>query len=264
MADLKFDKDTGIVTEGPYRGHKLADVIEYLETQASKAKTPDGQPPAEPPKAKTPEEELAERGGARVTEAQALAGAQFARMEQDDESDFERFLNEKDANDLDDEITVAGEKTTIRKMMGIVKKGMTVQQRITKGITKQCYMLVKNQLPENQEKLFAKRVVPPPEPKEDDDVVPPKAEEKKEEKKGPKATPPVATPTPSGRKTEEKEKKPKLVGNEKTERAAKAFGMTHDAYLLRLEGQGTTQDQIAAMTAPGGNTNTQRRKTVYG
>lgn len=260
---LVYDKETGIVTEGPYRGHKVADVIEYLEREAAKS----AQPPAgeDPPKAKTPEEELAERGGGRVNEAQALAGAQFARMEQDDESDFEKLLNEKDANDLDDEITVAGEKTTIRKLMGTLKKTLTIQQRIQKGITKQCYMLVKNQLPETQEMLIRKKTPPPP-PAEEPETPPAAAEAKppKEEAK-PKPAPAVAKPTPSSRPAGGGERKPKLVGNEKTERAAKAFGMTHEAYLMRLEDQGETQDTLNAMTAQRGvAVGAQRRKTIYG
>jgi hypothetical protein len=268
-----IDQATGMVIAGPYAGYKFDEVQEFLETRAAAApplseeaapppaEDKPGKKPATPPKPKTPEEELQDRSNGRVEGLSQAVLAQNTRLESDDEDVFSGTVT-----DYDKEFGTT--KKTIRVLVADMKKSMAPAQRIQRGIHRQLYMLVKQQDPEVQKRIFEQPPVAPPAEGEEETPPPaPPVEEKPAAPKQPKAAPgSSAPPTPPGRPANDsKTPKPKLKGNEKTERAARAFGMTHDSYLLRLEEQGESQVSLDAMTinrkaagTPGG-----RRTTVF-
>jgi len=76
----------------------------------------------------------------------------------------------------------------------------------------------------------------------------------------PKAAPPTVAPTSAGRVAAPRERKPKLQPNEKVRRAAKEWGISVEAYLMRLEDKGVTQEELERQSAP---REEQRRRSVF-
>ncbi len=257
-----IDPSTGMITAGPYAGHTLEEVTEYLEAKALQAPAKTGGDPATPPaggtpaEPLTPEQQLAAKSSQRVDGLAATVEAQNARFEADDEAEFAATVKDYDTVFRDT-------KLTIRQLVANFKKSLAPAARIQKGLHRQLYMMVKQQDPDVQRRIFEEAPpaetppAPPAEPSTPPATPPPPP---------PKVPPVAAPPTPPGRPAPPPsgEKKSKLTGNHKTEAAARSFGITHDAYLLRLEENGQTQESLDAMTinrkvagTPG------RRQTVY-
>jgi hypothetical protein len=219
MAEMQIDEQ-GIVKEGRYSGYHINDVLRYaetLDTEVRKQLKDEPKPAAEPNK---PEITLEQHAAQRVDQATLLT---WQRLEQDDEAqfkaqapDYEKYLER--INKL---------KATLQPM-----------QRIQRGLHKWLYEQLKAQEPDVQKAIYAK---PPDEP------------EPKAEAKPPKPVPVTAPPTPAARAAAEPagdEKKPTLKPTIKIQRAAQAWGIPIDEYLLRLEAQGMTQEQLDAQAAP--------------
>src|SRR6187455_1555259 len=88
-----IDKDTGIVISGPYAGHHIDEVMEFLENKAAgisgngsptRGETTETTPPAE----RTPEQKLDDAVKARTGGLEQAVMAQNARLEGDDETKF--------------------------------------------------------------------------------------------------------------------------------------------------------------------------------
>lgn len=259
MAIRKEDIDAnGMIINGPWAGHTIDEVSEFLEQRANAAATTQTPPKpgeATPPKTPTPEEILEEKNNERLKPLADSLAATNARLEQEDEEAFSATVK-----DYDKEFLTT--KKTIRQLIAEQKKNLHPNARIRRGVHRQLYMLIKQQDPKYASRLMdtEEEVVPPteeevvtPPPPPTEQTPPPAAPSK------PKTPPAVAPPTPPARTPAAPPKKSKLQGNSKTEAAAKAFGIEHDDYLKRLEESGTTQDALDAMT-----TNRQASKTAAG
>jgi hypothetical protein len=253
-----IDKDTGMVTAGPYAGHHIDEVLEFLETRAAQAATkPAAAEPVIPAAEKTPEQLLDEKVTERTGGLTASIEAQNARFEQDDEAAFSATVPDYDTVFRDT-------KKTVRALVNQLKQSMHPTQRIQKGIHRQLYMMVKMQDPDTQARIFNQ---PPAEPEvvagEQAEPAPP--EEPVVPATPPKPKPVAAVPTPASRAATPAaaKKGPKLVGNHKTEAAARAMGFEHNAYLLKLEENGTSQEQLDAMTINRKAGQPGRRTTVF-
>jgi hypothetical protein len=257
MSIRKEDIDAnGMVTAGPYAGYALTEVMEYLESKAGPATPPKKDEPATPPASDTPESELDKRATARM---QPLVDAQAAlnnRLEQEDEEQFSSTVKDYDKKFM------ATDKT-IRQIITEHKKTLHPAMRVTKGIHRQLYLLVKQQDPTHASKLLQTEEEEVVTEEETTEELPPAEIPVTPPKKTPKAAPPAVAPPPPVRKQPAAVPGSKLKGNSKTEAAAKAFGLEHDEYLKRLEQNGTTQDTLDAMSINRKAAQAAGRKTVY-
>lgn len=257
MADLQglATDENGVITSGRFQGHKLADVLQYAESLEQAAAVP---PPAEPARPATPDPvaALAAHAAERVDTSTALL---MQRLEADDEAAFAATVPDYEK---------------YRKQIADIKAQMPPQQRMQKGVHYFVYSMIKAGTdPTVKAAILNTPATPPAEPEEPaaetpaEPAVPPPAAAPAGRSESvpapkPKAVPPAAAPTPSARKAAEPTaRKPKLVATEKITRQARAFGMSIEDYLFRLEDQGITQDEIS--TAEARTPRNARRETVY-
>jgi hypothetical protein len=247
----------GIVLGGRFAGHKLADVLQYAEgLEATMAATPPVTPPVTP-KAPDPAAVLAEHAAGRVDTSTALL---IQRLEADDEAQFAASVPDYEK---------------FRPQITEMKKTLSPNQRMQKGVHYFVYSMIKaGSDPAVRAAILQTPPVAPVEPGPvDDEIVPPPSASGAETPppvgpvtppapKAPKAVAPAAPPTPAARRAVEPPKRvPKLVSTEKLVRQAKAFGVELSAYLMRLEDQGVTQEEINSAEAR--TSRSVRRETVY-
>lgn len=239
-----IDAATGTFTEGRFKGMSPEDVAAYAETMEEVVKgnkTPEEvKPPAgAPPKELTPEEKLAAANAERTG---GMNQSLIVRLVEEDEERARAAISDYDKY-----------KEEIHK----VRATLTPQQLITRGVHEQMYINIKGRSPEGRAALFGtQQTAAPPiadgeeEPGEEKPptppppATPPKGATPKAV--GPKAAAPTLAPTP-GERQAEPPKKSKLKPNDKIRRFCQAQGMDVNEYLLRLEAQGRTQDDINAL-----------------
>jgi hypothetical protein len=254
-----------LLTEGPFAGLTVGQMQDYATSlkQAVEAGTQPPAPPAPPatPPKKTPAEVLAEHSADRVDNATLLT---WARLEQDDEASFSASVADYEKY-----------KTQIDEL----KKNMHPAQRIVRGFHRTLYEHFRMKDPAIQKAIYGTAPDPEPPPESEEERVAREAAEALEEanraaappappapaRPAPRAVPPAAPPTPGARAAAPPPgpKKPKLVANEKIIKAARAWGVTTDEYLLSLEERGFTQQQIEEQSAPRVESQ-QFRSSAYG
>jgi len=246
---LKVDEN-GVITEGRFKGYELSDVLQYAETLEAAGSPP--QKTETPPQQKaeaTPEGRLAAANADRLSPIQAQTAM---RLEQDDERAFIATGNNG---------RPVADYEKYRKAIEELKKPMPVEGRITQGLHRQLYIVVKGNDNEARGVLFD---VPPPAPPPDEEPVvpeePPPAEPPRVQGK---AAPPAAPGTPAARAEQPKQraKPPKLVANERIRKFCNHWGLNVDDYLRRLEAEGRTQAEIDGMAVS--TTNTAKGRLVY-
>jgi hypothetical protein len=254
---LNVDKN-GFVLEGRFAGKHIDTIMAYAESLedsvGGEEQTPAGTPP------KSPAEKLSEHAEGRVD---ATAQLTAERLRADDETLFRQKVGEED-------FTKYGE--SIRKTV----QGLHLQQQMMKGVHWMVYIQLKSADPEFERRILGAPEPPPVEETDEEKVAREEeeaatataAQEKKDEserllrdsKPTPKATPPTVRPTSTARKAAPTERKSKLVANEKIVRAAREWGMTVDAYLLKLEDSGVTQEGLELQSRPKEES---RRRSVF-
>jgi len=234
IPQLDIDQN-GIIQSGRFSGQHVSNVLQYAQSLEEAMKegleTPQGPPREAKP---DPGSTLNAHAAPRVDAAQSLI---WQRLELDDEAEFARTVPDYEA--FKEEINKA--KQTIPPV-----------QRIAKGLHKFLYLNVKAQKDEGvQRALFGKKeeAVSPPAPSKEEA---PPIETETPPPPSPKPVPVAATPTPVSRAAAptQKERKPKLHASDKVERSAAASGIPLEEYLLILEDQGVTQDQIDLASRP--------------
>jgi len=251
---LTTDAD-GVVTSGRFKGHKLSDVLEYAQSLEAAVGPPEPVAAAAAPKA-DPAAALAAHAVGRVDNSTLLM---MQRLEADDEAAFAATVTDYDK--YRDEVT---------KM----KQTMTPDQRVQKGVHYFVYSMIKagtdpatKAVIMGQAPPVAPVEAPPAPPAEEPPAAPPPVVAAPVSVSAPapvkpKAVPPSAAATPAARKAAEPvARKPKLVATDKLKRQASAFGVAVEEYLLRLEDQGITQEEITASETRTSRNN--RRETVY-
>lgn len=255
MAEIRLDTDAqGIITsEGKWKGYKLSDVMDYLEKLEAIA---DGEaPPVAPTKAAAPASPLASHAEARTEQ---LTNTLASRLEQDDEATFAASQPLYDTE-------IPGRKETFRTAVATLKQKLTQDVRAQKGIHGHLFNMIVQQVPELQEKIRRALAGEP----QEELAAPPAEEVPDEEVENPPATPPPATtpsartpkaappatpPTPASRAAAPPAggaRKPKLKGNERTEKFCKQFGLDQAKYLIELEDKGWTQERLDQFQIPG-------------
>jgi hypothetical protein len=264
----------GIIQDGPFQGSHIDDLEKYttdlqahIVAQAPKGQTPPQAPQQhqqQPPQ--NPNQTLQNHAAQRVAPLHAVM---LGRMEQDDEAEFSRTVQD-----------YAKFKEKIDK----IKEGLTAEARVQKGLHKQLYGLVKlNDDPATRHAMFGEPLPPtqPPSGNDPATVDPnetPQGGEKKEENQQPheqrtqedlikqvaKPAGPATAPPAGGRHNPNKDtpKTPKLKATDKLEKAAKALGKPLNDYLLALEAEGVTQDMIDSANVR--KSETKRQSRIYG
>lgn len=247
----------GIITEGKFAGLKADEVFAFAEAAVEA-----GAPPPKPatPTNPTPADALATAAAERITPMQNFT---FAQFEQIDEENFRRTVTDYDKYKLE-----------IDKH----KAKMTQAQRAQQGLHKFLYANVKMNDPELQEKIFGTKasapVADPPPPA--DPAAPPVPDPAAPP--APVATaptvpvvpptpkpvpPPAAPPTPRNAPPPTNSRVPKLKGTHKTLALADRWRMKHDDYLLMLEDQGTTQEELDLLSTPSAQRQTSNIRSIY-
>lgn len=263
-----IDKD-GYYLDGRFAGKHVSVVAQYAESLEDAA-TGKGKAPTKLEEKKTPEGELERHAVGRVDAATAAA---VQRMLGDDEADFRAKVGEERWGKV---------KTDIQNIL----KTMPPQTLMTKGIHWTIYLQLVARDPEVEARILGKaekKETPPtetPEQKEAREAAEAEAAEKQKADEiaaaeaklaalrgqappvpgGPKAAPPTVPPTGGRSSGGAKERKPKLVPNDKIRRSAREWGVPVEKMLLDMEDRGVTQDQIDTMSVPKEET---RRKTVF-
>jgi hypothetical protein len=259
----------GIIQDGPFQGHHIDDLEKYADDlqkavatgQPSKPQTQ--QPPQAPPPT-NPNQTLQNHAAQRVGPLHAVM---LGRMEQDDEAEFSRSVNDYDK---------------FKEKINKIKEGLTPEARVQRGLHKQLYGLVKlNDDPATRHAMFGEPLPPTPPPSGDgqatvDPSETPQGGEKKEErpevqrtqedliKQVAKPAGPATAPPAGGRHTPSKDgvKTSKLKATDKLEKAAKALGKPLNEYLLALEAEGVTQEAIDSANVR--RSETRRQSRIYG
>jgi hypothetical protein len=242
----------GYIQTGRFAGQHISTVARYavqLEEMVGKDSPPAEQP--KPPGKPDPNKVLLEHSKDRVDAATALT---WQRLEADDEAEFSATVPDYEKH-----------KEQIQNM----KKTIAPPQRIVRGLHKFLYMTVRSSDPAVQAVIFGTKKEEPAQPKEGEDkpaqgaeaAVP--VEPPAPPVVHPKAAPPSAAPTPVSREAPASaQRKPKLKATDKVIKAARNWGMDLDEYLILLEDQGTSQDELNA-ASQGAETRRQHRSTVY-
>jgi|KBSMisStaDraftv2_1062788.scaffolds.fasta_scaffold336205_3 hypothetical protein len=254
--------EDGIVKSGRFVGHHINDVLEYvdhLERAAGEtAAAPQAAAPPAAPAVPSPREALEQKAGARVDNINLMAQATAVRLEQDDEEGFAATVSDYEQ---------------YRGKIAEIKKTSQPALRTQRGYHKQAYLFLKSQDPAVARQLLGQPPLEVPEeeepateeapaaPVEVPPVAPPAAPVRK-----PQAVPPPsAKATPGARSTPPAAvKQPRLTATPKLAQMAAGMGMSTEAYLVKLEAEGVTQETINAMSqgqlngTPGG-----RRRTVF-
>jgi hypothetical protein len=257
-----IDKD-GYILEGRFAGRHVSTIMQYAQTledaipETERSKTPPGE--------KLSPDAALERAAAGRVDAATLLTAN--RFRSDDEAEFRAKVGEEDFTKYSEQI---------RRIVS----GMQPSQQMAKGIHWMVYVQLRAADPEFEKALLTKPVVKVEETDKEKE-----AREAKEQAdadtaeanrrasvlaeadalraKGPKAAPASVPPSPVARAaaaSSSKERKPKLVPNDKIRRAAREWGMPVEAYLLLLEDKGMTQDDLERQSTPREET---RRRTIF-
>ena len=261
-ATLPATDANGIITEGPFAGLKLAEVVEFAATSvAAGTEAPKPTAPAAAPNAPpaSPADTLAAAANARLTPMEQFT---LSRFEADDETAFAATVTDYDT-------VLKPDEPTWRQKIAAVKKNMPAAQRAQAGFHRFVYMNLKAQDPEIQKHIFA-TAPPAPAPDAPPDlaappVAPPAAPPSAPPPIAPRAAPaPVAPSTPRAAPAAPGARVPVLKGSHKTLALAERWSMKHDDYLIMLEDRGTTQDEINKLSVTQSqSTAAQARKSVY-
>jgi hypothetical protein len=249
VAENEIDPATGTFKDGRFKGMAPEDVAAYAQTIEEVARAGGVTPPpvqikrpaGEELPAETPEQRLARVNAERTS---PMNNALAARLVEDDKAQFIAQVKDYDKYSED-----------IEKL----KKTLSIEQLVTPGLHRTLYIAIKGRSKLGQEALFKAEEPPPPPPdgeehEEQPPVVPPTRGEGTTPKQPvtPKAVPPTMSPTPGGRTPPPpKEEKSKLKPNEKLIRFCKATGQDVNKYLLKLEQQGRTQEDVDALERAG-------------
>ena len=245
--------EDGIVKSGRFVGYHINDVMQYLEhlEKASAEGTPAAEPPPPPPPP-DPKATLEARAGARVDNVNQMAQATALRLEQDDEESF---------------ASTVGDYDQWRAKVAEIKKTTNPELRMQKGYHRQVYLFLKSQDPAVARQLLGQPPLEEPEPEEPEaepEAPPPPVAPPPPAPKATPVPPASAKATPAARAAAPATKASKLTATPKLAQMAAGMGMSTEAYLLKLEAEGVSQDTINAMSqgqvngAPGG-----RRRTVF-
>lgn len=253
IAKLDIDPTTGLIRSGRFVGRSTEEVMQYLE-HLEQAAASDDRPAPETPENKTPlnpTEELTKRTAPRVDAFQQLTLATTQRLIADDEEAFAKTVPDYEQ---------------YRERIAKAKATMHPMQQVQPGLHKQAYLFLKGQEPTHQARMLGQEEPVLEETPEETPAVPvveaPPAPVVVVAKPAPKAVP-SARPTPAARVVPPApEKKSALKSTPKVERIAAAMGMSLDAYLLKLEAQGVTQDQLNTNSAAAQSAQP-RRKSIY-
>lgn len=249
-----IDPATGVFTSGRFAGYTPEDVARYTETLENSIRG--GNPPPAAPKpaaapatppAQTPEERLAAANNDRVA---PMSVALVQRMLQDDEEAFRATVSDYDK---------------YSERIEAIKKTLTPNVLMQRGLHRQIYINVKGQDPEFQHTILGTTPPPAPEVPPAAEVPPPAATVQvaahSRQAPAPKAVPPALPPTPGARSAgapASQERTPKLVADDKMRRFCRATGQDVNTYLLRLEDQGKTQADLDSLGATD-----KTRRSVY-
>lgn len=253
MAKLEVDANGLVTTAGRFQGRHIDEVMNYLEgLEAAVADPGHTPPPAAPPAAtnppsnnpprEDPAKAMVDAAAARLDPMQQMM---FARLEQDDEEAFSREVSDyakyKQAID---------EIKTGNQVKGM--PGMHPAARAQKGVHRMLYIHVKSQ-DENVRKRIFEEVKPPAQETPEEKAAREEAERlaaaasAAPPTRTPRPAPPTLPPTPSNRpapQPPQNNRKPKLQPNDKIIRFCRANSLNVDTYLIKLEDQGVTQEQL--------------------
>jgi hypothetical protein len=243
VAKIETDQNGIVTTPARFAGRHIDEVMDYLdglEAAVSSSSSHTEDPPPKPV-AKTPEQIAAERLAAsshnRIDPLQQMT---FQRFEQDDEEQFSKTVEDYDVY-----------KEKIDKL----KNTLHPAQRAQKNLHRTLYINVKSEDPKVRGKIFAKVEADPPPVEGDEEETPPPSPGVEKPRvaapaaarPGPRPAPPLASPTPASRPApvnSSKERKPKLVATDKIRSFCRATNQNLDAYLMRLEDNGETQESL--------------------
>lgn len=257
--------EEGIVQDGPWKGYKLDDVLEFAQNasvaqqETPPASTPPGNTtPATPPA--QPRNTLAEGAAVRVDRVAGLLAIQ--RIEEDERA-FAATVPDYDAA-----VPGIDPPKTYRQVIAESKKTVALEYQMQPGFHQKAYLLIKS----DKDPAFRSRALgiePPAAPQETPPAgeVPPAAASTPPAPATPtpRAVPPaVSAPTPGARAAAPTgERKPKLVATDKVKKYCKAFGKDVDAYLMEVEDRGLTQSDLDRFAVGAGPTRPQGRKSVF-
>lgn len=233
MPKLEQDSNGVVTTPGRFQGRHIDEVMDYLEglEQAVSSRSPDRVVEEEKPA--DPSKKLEIASANRVSPLEQMT---LQRFEQDDESAFSRTVEDYDK---------------YKEKINEIKKGLHPMQRAMKDLHRTLYVQVKTQDPEVAKRIFAKvEVAAPVETEEEAKVEVDRVAAEEAAKKavrGPKPAPPMASPTPASRPAPSaaaKDRKPKLIPTTKIESFCRATRKNVEEYLIQLEDQGVSQDQL--------------------
>jgi len=263
----------GYYIDGRFAGKHVDTIAAYAESlETAATKEPGGSQEGTPSGAgagvseMTPAQRLAAHASGRVDAATLLTASRFRT---DDEADFKAKIGPE-------EFTKVGAQ--VLKLV----EGLHPQQQMQKGIHWMVYVQLKATDPEFEKRILGSgkpeaSVTPEGETEEEktareeaEAATATEAAEQaatreserllREAPKGPKATPATVRATPGAKTSGSKERKPKLIANDKIIRAAREWGIPVEEYLLKLEDGGTTQEGLEAQSRPRSET---RRRTVF-
>jgi hypothetical protein len=251
----------GIIQDGPFQGHHIDDLEKYADDLQKAVAAPKGQVPPQQqqqPPPQNPNQTLQNHATQRVA---PLHAALLGRVEQDDEAEFARSVQD-----------YATHKPKIDK----IKEGLTPEAKVQRGLHRQLYAMVKaNDDPQTRHVLYGEPLpvtppAPPPEGQveqpepEKEPVTPAKQATEELIKSVAKPAGPATAPPAGGRHVAPvgSAKVPKLKPTPKLEAAARMLGKNINDYLLALEAEGVTQEQIDAANVR--KSETRRQSRIYG
>jgi hypothetical protein len=256
VPNFAVDTEGNITTPGRFQGRSLDEVMNYLDGLEAAVTNPDKPPPAppnkEPAKEPTAAERLAASAANRIDPLQAMT---LQRLEQDDEAAFAATVTDYEV---------------YREKINKLKESIAPQYRAQKNLHRTLYINVKSQDESIRRRIYdpvEKKVEDPPAGEEappSPGAPPAAAVDPPPARSGPKAAPPMASPTPGNRpppKVDEKARKPKLIATDKVRSLCRQLNQDVDKYLIRLEDQGMSQSDLD--TAGQLGKREEGRKSVY-
>jgi hypothetical protein len=255
-ARLVTNSDGIVVSPARWAGRHVNEVMDYLEgLEAAVTNDIRGEtPPAETPPAETPKEPQ--------TPQERLAAAANARMDPMQQAFLHRAI-------IDDEDTFAATVTDYEKYREDIHKvraNLQPAQLMQRGLHRTLYINIKTTKDKSvQDRVFAPvEVTAPPPPNAEPPAAVPAAPAVEPQRVGPRPAPPLASPTPAARAAAPApERKAKLIASDKVREFCRQTNQDVDAYLLRLEESGMTQEEINNAGQLGKRNFAEGRKLVY-
>jgi hypothetical protein len=225
-----------MVTEGRFAGRHIDEVMLYLEGLEAAAVSnnnaqPAGQAPTQPPAApaapKPAAQQLADDNASRTEQ---LLFSVVQRAEQDDEAAFGATVTD-----------YSKYKEAIDKL----KTNMPPQTRASKGLHRSLYIHVKSQDPQVSSRVFEAVPEAPADGVAAGNGAPPVAQPPQAPPRPLGAAPPMASPTPTSRSVvPAATTQSRLIATDKIKEFCRSNRLDLNQYLLRLEGEGRTQQDL--------------------